>query len=291
VNGLELKVSTRQDTLLIGEPLVVEISLTNVSQDSIRTDGPLRQQPPETFIFVSFVHEQSGAEGRFNPGVFGPRRSAHAIVMAPGQTIECTYWFGGQLATAPLRQHLKLAKDEAYAWALPLTGRYALKVTFAPHTSERKNGFWRGRIDSDLIYVVVVEPRDRNETQALRLWDGAQHELATRGHRRKSAHTYLAQERKRGEGSCQSVMTLGNNPYEAWARYLNALLAETSLERLTRLEDVARLHPSFVLNDEVMYEIAAEAENSGLSAAGRWDAAIRVNPNHVARVDPTRHWW
>jgi hypothetical protein len=290
-NGLRVGLSARKSMLVLGEPLVLEIVIKNTSGSPLKIHGPLRQQAASFFLHCSFVHRETDGTGTFESGVWDCFASGYPLTLAPGETIECPYWFGSQLSASLNRAKLGLPEGNDYVWALPLPGTYDVRVTFSLHANRRKEGFWKGHIMTDPITIEVAAPADLRARNALDVWTSAQSDLAMRG-RRITMNRRLRDQRAECLRACKEVVALYDDTiYAPWAGYLIALLEQPPAARVTALEAFVRSHPSFTLVDEALYELAQDAKEANLDASARLATAVQGNPRHVARVDDYRDRW
>lgn len=277
IAGLLLEVQTRDDILVLGEPLILSIRLTNVSDRPLVTDGPLRQQGSQQFIQVSFYHRESGNRSDFRSGLWSDLLSGFPVTLMPRQTLECTYWFGANLVSPKMARDFGIAKGQDFVWALPIIGSYDVHVRFEPYTNAAKSGHWSGRIAAPPVTVKVVSPEERGTKDALVIWEGAQQDLSSRGRRQPSPE---------GRVTCQRLLqAYPDTPYAPFAHYLLGLLEQKGAARARILQDVADLYPAFPLLDQVKYEIAEAIAEGGGDAEAKVNEAIQTNPNHVARID------
>jgi hypothetical protein len=238
LNGLRIDVETAKRRVLIGEPLVVTLRLTNTGEDTLNVSSMINETPrgsPVSFAFLGPSEERAEWRTIYEADMVPPRGMRQ---LGPGDYVVAR--FNLAASTNPV------GMGSAVYWTCPVAGSYAVIGRYRiPPGWDRS--LWHGTIESSPTSFEVQEPQgvDRIAFDILNNESMVRHYLE---HPPFGASTKKALRKVVAEHSAST-----------YAVYADYLLSIRVLGRERTIEHLRRFiinHPDFPLVPDAEFRIA-----------------------------------
>ena len=239
-------IGSPKQTYVCCEPLVLELTLTNVTQDPLRVNAPWHIGDGRTTLY----QQRPGSEehARYVPAIFRDYSSPNRVELAPGGAYTVR-----DLLTA-------YGGTSAFVLDRPGVHRFRVEVQVAPADGQEAPAGKRPSVLTNWLEITVRAPEGR-ESEALALWTEG---LKTNGFELNSFAT-------RGGALSRLLTEFPDTAYAFYGRHKRCTVGGLTESSLGELEDLYLNAPDFALRDEVMLDLAR-----AYSFAQRHDDAAAV---------------
>ncbi len=220
-----------KQTYVCCEPLVLELTLTNVTQDPVQVNAPWDIGDGRTTVY----QQRPGSEeqARYVPAIFSDYLSPNIVELAPGGAYTVR-----DLLTA-------YGGTSAFVLDRPGVHRFRVEAQLAPADGQDAPSGKRPSVLTNWLEVTVRAPEGR-ESEALALWTEG---LKTNGFDLNSFAT-------RGGALSRLLTEFPDTVYAFHGRHKRCTVGGLTESSLGELEDLYLNAPDFALRDEVMLDLA-----------------------------------